>query len=286
MKASPYMRLMQDPWTVETANASRPDMNQEPTLVWREKGADSITTDAFGNSWLQFTFSLNDLYYPATFSDANTISALGAGVDINNYTELASTFNTFRPYALSVELEYVGANDAGKGVLFCCTTNQILNSPGEKVSSLVDESDYRETSTDQKVGVIKRLYDNDAFAAVSGVLNYGGLVPPVVVHVGGLGLPASTNCLRVRYCYVAEYQVGINKLMGHVTHRSATHPAQIHAAANMAGPNATTAAGSDPIGTIIKHSGTLLEYGAQLNGLWEKAKPLVPLMLEMGALMA
>lgn len=283
---TPYMKLMLDPWTAETGNASRPDMNQEPTLVWREKGADNISTDTYGNSWLQFTLSMNDLYYPAIFSDATTSSALGTGVDINNYSELATTFTSFRPYAISVELEYIGTADAAKGILFCATTNEILNAAGSKVTSLVDESDYRETSVDKgKVAVIKRFFDNDAFATTSGVLNYGGLIPPLIIHVGGLGLPVSTQCLRVRYCYVAEYQVGINKLMGHVTHRSPTAPAHVHAAANMAGPDATTAAGSDPLGTIIRHSGTLLDYGMQLNGLWERAKTLGPLMLEMGALL-
>lgn len=283
---TPYMKLMLDPWTAETSNSSRPDMNQEPTLVWREKGADNITTDSYGNSWLQFSLSLNDFYYPATFSSATATAGLGAATDINNYTELSTTFTSFRPYALAVELEYIGTVDAAKGILFCATTNDLLNAPGTLVTSLVDENDYREISTGSgKVAVVKRFFDNDAFASVTGALNYAGLVPPVVVHVGGLGLPVSTQCLRVRYCYVSEYQVGLNKLMGHVTHRSPTNPVQIHAASNMAGPDASTAAGENPLDMILRHSSTLLDYGMRINGLWERAQQMGPLLIEMGAML-
>lgn len=284
-KLPPYLRVMVDPFSAETEGAGRPDHNAAPTVVWPEKGAFTITPNADGNFWLQFTPALKGLYYAANFTaGATTITGLGGANDAPNYTEMVAAFSQYRPYALAIETEYIGAHDVAKGVIGSCPAAAFTNNVGANFTMLYDEPCYEETGVMEKLAVISRYVDNDAFLSPSAELYGGGVSPASVIHLIGTGLPPSTACIRVRWRFIAEYIAGPSNLMSRGAAMSVAQPSQLSAAANLMGKRAQVATGEDPIEKLKSHALNLIEVGGAINGLWNASKPLAGLISDFAML--
>lgn len=284
-KLPPYLRVMVDPFHAETEGAGRPDHNSAPTVVWPEKGAFTLSPNADGNFWLQFTAAPKGLHYAAIFTaGTTTIAGLGPANDMPNYTELTAAFSAYRPYALAVEVEYIGAADAARGVIGSAVTNAFLNAPGLDMTLLYDEHSYQEAGVSQSMACVVRYVDNDTFVATTAELYGGNVTPSSVLQVVGTGLPASTACIRVRWRMIAEYVAGPSALMSRSSALSISNPAQISAAANLMGKKAGVAFGPDAVDKLIGHGYSLIEIAGAVNGLWQSGKSVAALIAEFGAL--
>lgn len=284
-KLPPYLQVMVNPFMAEIEGAGRPDHNSAPTVVWAEKGAFTASTNADGNFWLQFTPALKGLYYTAVFNAGlTTISSL-TETDAPNYTALNAAFSSLRPYALAVEVEYIGAHDVSKGVIGSCNCNVLSNVTGN-FTDLYDEPCYKESGVEDKLAAISRYVDNDAFSPVSTVLYGAGVTPSSVMHVIGTGLPASSACIRVRWRLIAEFIAGPSSLMSRKQAFSIAHPAQISTAANLIGMKSQVAFGSDPIEQLKSHALSLIEVAGAVNGLWNAAKPIAGLVADFAMMVA
>lgn len=284
-KLPPYLQVMVNPFMAETEGAGRPDHNSAPTVVWAEKGAFTASTNADGNFWLQFTPALKGLYYTATFgAGLTTITSLTES-DAPNYTALNAAFSSMRPYALAVEVEYIGAHDLAKGVIGSCNCN-ILSNVAANFTDLYDEPCYQESGVEDKLAAICRYVDNDVFNPVSTVLYGAGVTPSSVMHIIGTGMPASTACIRVRWRLIAEFIAGPASLMSRKQAFSIANPAQISTAANLVGMKSQVAFGSDPVEQLKTHAMNLIEVAGAVNGLWNAAKPIAGLVADFAMMVA
>lgn len=279
----PFPQLMANPSEADTESAQRPDFNPTPSVVWREKGAFSVTTNADGNFSVDILASLKNFRYTATFTGGTTVVASAAGTDIDNYTELNSSFGSYRPYIVEAEIEYIGEAQLAKGVIGTAVTSTLLNS-GD-LATLYDEPSYKETGTTQKAAARVFFVDNADFIAGSAA-SYGGTDPVEVIHFCGSGLPASLPCLRVRWTLVFEGIVGHTHLLSRSASHSISHPAQIAAVANIVGHKTRTQTGENPIQSLTKFATKAATIGAQLNGLYSASRPVLSLMGDFATLVA
>lgn len=271
----PYVKVMVEPSSADLEMSQRPDFNSAPTVPWREKGAFTASTNADGNLLVDFVASIRETWYVATFNAGLTTVASMAANNVSNYTELTTTFSSYRPYILEVVAEYVGEAQLQKGVLGCAVTN-LLQNTGD-MTTLFDEPTYKEVPSNLRVAARAYFADNGDFIAPTSV-SYGGTDPIEVLHFIGSGLPASTACIRFNWCLVFEGAVGHQQLLSRTASHSVAHPAQVATVANIVGANTRTAAGSNPIATLTKYADRMARIGAQLNGLYQASKPVLSLM--------
>lgn len=275
---TPYLGLSIDPVNASLQSAHRPDLNSTPTVIWRESDNVTFTTDAQGNLWLDMVPQLSQLLQTSVLSAANPpIVTTATWSNVVNYAELQTTFSSWRPYSLSVEMEYVGRQDEAKGVFGVCTTGSravATDSP----SLLYDEYDYKEVSVQNgSVAAMLRIHDNEDFGSLTTAVDVN---PSQAIHLVCLGLPASSACVRVRYTIVGEYAVGHNKIMSRSASHSYVRPSEIHAASNVVGPAATTAVGSEPYDKLVQYGKKAISIGASLNNLYQDNKQAIALGLE------
>lgn len=282
----PYLQVMVNPFQADTEGAGRPDHNSAPTVVWAEKGSFTATTNADGNFWLQFTPALKGLYYTAAFTGGTTAITGVTTSDAPNYTALSSSFSALRPYALAVEVEYIGAADVSKGVIGTCNCNQFINAAASDFTMLYDEPCYAESGVDQKLAVISRYVDNSVFNPLTSELYGAGVTPGSVIHIIGTGMPASSACVRVRWRLIAEFIAGPTSLMARKQAFSIANPSQISAAANLVGMRSQVAFGDDPVEKLKTHALNLIEVAGAVNGLWNAAKPIAGLVADFAMMVA
>lgn len=282
----PYLQVMVNPFHADTEGAGRPDHNSAPTVVWAEKGSFTASTNADGNFWLQFTPGLKGLYYSAAFNAGlTTITALTSN-DAPNYAALSTSFTSFRPYALAIEVEYIGAHDVSKGVIGTCNCNQFINAVGSDFTVLYDEPCYMESGVEDKMAAVARYVDNAAFASITTELYGAEVTPSSVIHVIGTGMPASSQCVRVRWRLISEFIAGPLSLMSRKQAFSIANPAQISTAANLVGMKSQAAFGADPIEQLKGHALNLIEVAGAVNGLWNAAKPIAGLVADFAMMVA
>jgi len=281
---TPYLGLSIDPASASTQSAQRPDMSSVPTVVWRESDNVTYTTDAQGNLWIDFVPQLVNMLRNKVLSAATppAISSI-SNVSVVNYAELLTTFTAWRPYSLTVEMEYIGRQDECKGVMCVCTTSA-QPAVGDTPSLLYDEYDYKEVSAQSgSVAGVLRLHDNEDFGALDAGIDVN---PSQFLNLVCLGLPASTACVRIRYCIVGEFAVGHSKLMSRSTSHSYARPAEIHTVSNIVGPNATTAASKQPYTDLVSYAKKAVAIGASLNNLYQDNKTAISAGAEFLALLA
>jgi len=281
---TPYLSLTIDPANASTQAAQRPDLNSIPTVVWRESDNITFTTDAQGNFWIDFLPQLVNMYRTKTLSAASPPAITATGNNsVVNYAELLTTFSSWRPYSISVEMEYVGRQDECKGVFGVATTGS-MPIVTDTTSMLYDEYDYKEVSA-QTGGIAGalRLQDNEDFSALDAGVDIN---PNQYVSLIALGLPASTACLRLRYTIVGEFAVGHSKLMSRSTSHSYVRPSEVHAASNIIGPNATTAAGKEPYKELVSYAKKAVSLGAVLNNLYQDNRTAITAGVEFLGMLA
>lgn len=263
---TPYMALSVDPRDAPVTAAHRPDSNSLPTVMWREADALTLSTNAQGDLWLDLLPQLPNCYGVATLDAARNITAT-TRYNIVNYAELQTSFTSWRPYSLAVEVEYVGRADEAKGIISVCTAAAGM-AVADNVSMLVDEYDYKEANAAHGgVAASIRLHDNEDFVAITSGVDVN---PSQYVHVACIGLPASSACVRLRYAVIGEYSAGHSKLMSRNAVHSYVRPAEVHASANIVGPNSSTAAGEEPYGQLVTYAKKAIKIGAQLNNLYKE----------------
>lgn len=234
-----------------------------------------MTTNADGNFAIDMVASLREFCYTAVFTGGTTTVASVTAADISNYTELSSTFTSYRPYCLEAEVEYIGESQLCKGIFGVANSNILHNSGA--LSDLYDEQTYKETRAEEKVAARIYFCDNSDFIVPSAV-SYGGTDPIEIMHFIGIGLPVNSACVRVRWTLLFEGSVGHKHLLSRATTHTPAHPAQVAAVASIVGPNTRTAAGPSPIATLTQHAERAAVIGAEINGLFQSTRPLLTLM--------
>lgn len=265
----PYLEQCCDP--MRAPLAARPDLNDHAVVVWREELAYTITPNAQGDFWHQFSPVLYNTIQKFTIDAAGLVATGTTNVSVDNYTELSTTFAEYRPLAAAVEAKYIGRSDEAKGVLMVCKHTPGV-AVGDKFSMLLDEPSYEECSVaDPGASVAAKLCDHksEEFAAVTG----SPVVDPArVIAICGTGLPV-TACIRVRYSLVFEATVSHSKLLANSAKHSPSDNRVIGAAGNIIGPKSSVAAGPDAYEKLVHHSKKLAALGAELHGLYTISKP-------------
>lgn len=278
----PYHRLIVDPFRASLEGAAKPDLNTRPVVVWREEEARTLTTDAQGNLWWSIKPSFTNMYQANTM-DVNGAVTAAAAYSVTNYTELSTTFTEYRPTALAVMLEYVGQADLAKGVIFAAQSSS-NGAIGDSVTSLVDEPYYAECRPDAGY-VAARFVENstETFSAIDSV----NLSDPVgIIHVGALGLPASSACLRLRVGLVVEAVVGHSKLLSRQASPSPANLVHMSVAANLTGPSASVQSGPSAYEKLVAHGERLIGAAMTAHGLLQRGAQVVEHYAPLLALMA
>lgn len=273
----PHLRLLVDPWNSPTAGAGRPDFNPDPVVVWPESFSINALTNAQGDFAVWIRPKFTNFYQTLTLnSDADP--AITATVDATPaiFTTLSSTFSSWRPMVLGVEVSYVGEAQLQKGII---AVNPLPAGPaiGDRFSVLSDEQFYTETPSHENAAV-RLCYVDSAFGSAGETAIQKG------VMISGSGLPASLSCIRIRVRVVFECSVSHSQLLSRDATHTISHPAQLATAASLVGKQALVATGPDPVAKLIAHGEKLALVAGAVNGLWQAAKPLAGLMTEFAAL--
>lgn len=276
---SPYIDLLVNPWTASLENAGCPDYNQKPIVEWREATVLTVTPEpTFGNFCYAISPYLNDAIRPVAYT-GGVPSSYATSLDINNYSSLATHFTAFRPFAVAVKAYYMGQEDTCKGLLAVCTTSNFLTYDTATFASLVDEPDFKECKATDAVSAVQRFHG----VGFVGISEMAPLVTDAkgYIYVMGTGLP-NTACIRIELTWVGEFMIDPNSVFTRQAHRTLVHPPQVHAAANIAGTDATTATGKDPVDKLTKVARKAAKAGAFINGVvaaFEQYGPVIAAMM-------
>lgn len=265
-----YLTMMVDPWS--SPPAARPDYNRKRVLPWREHHVKTITPDAAGNfliaiqpqmyQMLQVATLCTVAGTPATYAVGDLVSS--GYESVTQYANIAA-FATFqRVHAVTANAYYMGKSDSSKGLLGVCTVDAIDMSAKVNYSTFVDEEDFTEAPCADGVEGVCRYFDTN-FA----LLNTGPSQDLTYMYMMGTGLDPAQQ-IRLEVDWVGEVICGPQSLQTRSAETPMTHPPQIHAAANIIGPDTTTATGANRRDKLRKAAKRQAQFGAVLNGL-EKA---------------
>lgn len=282
----PYVELMINPFTGPRIGASPPDDVSLATLVWEDVLYTTITPDAQGNFLAQINPFIAGLMSVYTL-DTNGVSTTPITVtQSTNYATLATTFQSYRPLATCVEVEYIGKNDDAKGVIGIATGNMGQVTSGSTLVALTDERSYKEvsiSSLDSVAAVAKQSHGD--FVTISATSEHTGH-NVAFIYIGGAGLPTATNCIRVRIKHVGDYIARVSSLLQSQAAYTPHHPPQLATANSIVGPNAETAAGKSPVTTLVAYRRKAAKLAGELNGLIGEARAWGPVVAEFMALAA
>lgn len=276
---SPYIDLLVNPWTASLENAGCPDYNQKPIVEWRETTLITVTPEATnGNFCYCINSMLNDAIKPLTYS-AGVPNTWGTASDVNNYTSMATHFTFFRTFAVSVKAYYMGQADSAKGLFAVCTAPNLVTYDQATFSLMCDEQDFRECPAQEAAAAVQRFHATGFNAIANTAVNDAD--SRGVIYVMGTGLPV-TACVRLEITWVGEFMIDPASVFTRQAHRTIVHPAQVHAAANISGPEASTATGKDPTDKLAKLARKAAKAGALVNGVvtaFEQYGPLIASMM-------
>jgi len=263
---TPFMTLVADPLNGPLEGAGIPDYNRTPTVMWREKAHVTLSTDVNGNFVVLVAPRLADFYKTAGVT-ADVIGAY-TSFDVPNYTSLSTAFTQVRVLGITGKVSYVGQADTRKGLFYAATVSTLIGA-GSTISRIQDEPDYVEATVDMDTAAICR-YHNPSF---NGLNVMGDALE--VIYLGGTGMTPSSADVRLEVSIVFEATVDPAHIMSSSAQHTVVHPAQIDAVANIMGPKTSTAAGSDPIDTLVRHAHRAIDAGAKLNGLWNRLDEVI-----------
>lgn len=281
----PYVQLMVNPFTGASTGASPPDDTVAATLVWEDVLYTSVTPDAQGNFLIQVNPFIGVLMTTYTL-DVNGLSTAAGTTPSTNYTNIASTFGSYRPMIACVEVEYVGTHDAAKGYLGVAVGNMGLVTVGSSLTQLTDERSYKEVSVSnlESVAAVAK-YTTTEFVAVGSTTENSGQTLQYM-YIGGSGLAAGNNSIRVKIRHMGDYVARVSSLLQTQAEYTPHHPASLATANSILGPNAETAGGTNPVKKLTDYRTKAAKLGAELNGLVKEARQWAPVVAEFMALMA
>lgn len=267
-----YLAMMADPWT--SAPAARPDYNRKRVLPWREHHVKTITPDAAGNFLICIRPQLFEMVQvatlctvagtPATYAVGDLVSS--AYESVTQYTNIAAFATYQRPHAITANAYYMGKSDSSKGLLGVCTVDAIDMSAKVNYSTFIDEEDFDEAPVDEGVEGVCRYFDTNFV-----LMNTGPGQDLSYIYVMGTGLDP-TQQIRLELDWIGEVICGPQSLQTRSAEIPITHPPQIHAAANIIGPETSTAHGPGRRDKLRKAAKRQAKFGAFLNGLENAAQ--------------
>jgi hypothetical protein len=279
-RLTPYLRVMADPWSAELTAAGIPDHNQFPTVVWRERTLTTLTTNSSGNAIFCVKPVPAAHYLEATLS--GTAVAVVADSSCANYDSLSTAFTSYRPMAICLKVSYIGAEDAQQGLFWAAQANEQITTSTD-ISDYQNDRTYVEDTSDNEIAAVYRYHGGSTWISFT---NTGLNNDYAVTLIGGtVGLPASSACVRIETLIVFEAQVDPTHMSARTAAPSVVHPIQVDVAANIMHPNAIVQSGKDPVAKLIRNAEKAIEYGAQLNNLWNNMGSITPMIESFGALL-
>lgn len=247
-------------------------------MTWTEPHHVTLTTNAQGNAMTAVRGGLVNGIYSYTLSAvADPVTTGNVNADPANFATLCTSFTHYRPLAISVEAEYVGEAQLGKGVIGLARAPTFPGGTGAAFSHYLDEKDYVEASTDEKVAGRLGWAEGDFYPTS------GGVDTPCLI-VFAIGLPASVACVRLHIRFHFELKMSSTSLYARSAQHTMSHPAALATTASIVGSKATIASGPDPVQKLVRHTEKLVTLAGSVNGLINTARPLASLMADFLAM--
>lgn len=281
-----FLEAVIDPWSAPGLDFGEPDENNMPTVAWSDGQHMSIATDANGEFCLQIQPLFGAVCIQYLLSASGIITAVGNISNATaNYSSISTTFSKYRSISYAYEVEYIGTEQAAKGVIGAAHGVNRLNT-ADTFAAIMDEPSYKEYSVTDGGSINGMCRCSSPPWNLATLTSMGTENPCQMAYVIGSGLPASTTgCVRVSIRMNTECLVLQNSLLSNTARITPHYPAVIATANTVTGFNNEIATGKDSKDKLVKKRKKIAKVAAELNGVVSSARSWMPIMAELAALL-